>query len=114
MNFYRYEAVQYASMGLDDEYVRSGFPNPRLELRTYNLFKETSKGYWIGYGTFHELCWKKWIPKVSRKRYAYPTKKEALTNYIMRTKKRIKILQYQIDSCKIGLDFAKNIEKELI
>lgn len=113
MNFYRYETVEYASMGIDGEYERSKFPNPKLELRTYNLMKETPKGYWIGYGSFSKFCWKKWIPKESRKRFAYPTKKEALNNYIKRTEKRIDIMEYKISSCKIGLNLALAIEKDL-
>lgn len=48
MKFYRYEAVQYATIDHDGEYVSSPFPNPKLELRTYDLIKETPKGYWIG------------------------------------------------------------------
>ena len=113
MEFYRYEAVQYASMGIDGEYERSRFPNPKLELNTYNLLKETPKGYWIGHGVFSKLCWKKWISKTSRKRFAYPTKKEAITNYIKRTKRRIEIMEYGVWSCKIALDIAMTMEKDL-
>ena len=113
MKFYRYEVVQYASMGIDGEYERSRFPNPVLQLREYDLLKETPKGYWIGYGIFDKFSWKKWIPKESRKRFAYPTKEEAIMNYIIRTKKRTGILQYQIDSCKISLNLAEEVKKEL-
>jgi hypothetical protein len=106
MKFYRYEMVQYAEKDYDGEYISPIFPNPKLELREYDLFKETPKGYWIGYDKFYK--WKKWIPKISRKRFAYPTKEEALNNFIKRTEKRIKILKWQLDSCEIGLNLAKN------
>lgn len=35
---------------------------------------------------------KKWIPKINKKRYAYPSKKDAIENYLKRTDKYIKIL----------------------
>ena len=61
MKFYRYEIVVYAVMGDDGDYTDSHLPNPKLELRTYDLFKETPKGYWIGYGSLGEYKynWKK-------------------------------------------------------
>jgi hypothetical protein len=107
MNFYRYETVEYASIGWDGEYTRSKIPNPSLELRTFDLIEETPKGYWIGFIN----CKFKWVSKTSKKRYAYPSKEEALNAYILRTKKRIEILNYQISSCNIGLDLAE-IEKK--
>jgi hypothetical protein len=39
MNFYRYETVQYASLGMDGDYTRSKIPNPKLELRTVACMK---------------------------------------------------------------------------
>ena len=109
MKFYRYEAVQYAVIGDDGEYTDSHLPNPKLELRTYDLLRETSKGYWIGYGSLgqHKYNWQKWVSKTSKKRFAYPTEKEALTNFIKRTEKRLKILDSQLMACKISLNLAK-------
>jgi hypothetical protein len=104
MNFYRYESVEYAVLDYDGDYVSSPIPNPKLELRTYELKKETNKGYWIGFNGFSS--YKKWIPKISKKRYAYPTKEEAIINYIKRTEKRIKILQRQIYCSEITLRYA--------
>lgn len=104
MKFYRYEAVQYAVLGIDGDFDSQGFPNPKLELRVYNLYKETPKGYWIGYGSYLGLHYKGiWVSKTTKKRYAYPTKGEALMNYKLRTEKRLKILNYQATSCNITL-----------
>lgn len=111
-SFYRYEAVQYASLGVDGEYESPEIPNPKVELRTYNLFKETTKGYWIGYGNLCEGKLRsqgKWVSKTSVKRFAYPTKKEALENFIKRTEKRVKILKYQLWSCELSIINAKGI-----
>ena len=95
MNFYRYEAVEYAEHDIDGELVSPTFSNPKLELREYNLFKETLKGYWIGYYNPFGVRlgeWQKWVSKTSKKRFAYPTKEEALINFIKRTERRIGIL----------------------
>ena len=102
--FFRYEWQEYASHDYDGELISPLFPNPTLELRTYDLIKETEKGYWIGYKGF---SFKKWIPKKSKKRYAYPTKEEALQNFIARTKRRVDILKRQIDCCKIAISLAE-------
>ena len=91
--FFRYEWQEYAEHDYDGELCAPSFPNPKLELRTYDLIKETEKGYWIGYKGF---SFKKWIPKKSKKRYAYPIKEEALQNFIARTKCRANILKRQI------------------
>jgi hypothetical protein len=110
MKFYRYEAVEYASTDMNGEYVSPLYPNPKLEVRDYDLIKETPKGYWIGimndYG--HQIgSWQKWVSKTSRKKYAYPTKKEALNNYIIRTERRIKILDWQVRACNSALNTAR-------
>ena len=110
MKFYRYEAHEYAVLDYDGEYVSSPFPNPKLEVMEYELIKETPKGYWIGLrlNSWSETVhWKKWIPKSSKKRYAYPTKEEALTNYIKRTERRVSILKHQLRVSEISLRDAK-------
>lgn len=116
MNFYRYEAVQYVSMSDEGDYsesLLSKFPNPILELRVFNLFKETPKGYWIGHGHpnigLHDKG--KWVSKTSKKRFAYPTRKEALLNYIKRTEKAIKIMKNRIDFSKSALLKAEKLYK---
>ena len=106
--FYRYEAVQYA-VSNDEDHISPILPNPQLQLREYNLFKETLKGYWIGYGSFgpNMYSWKKWVSKTAKKRFAYPTQKEALVAYIKRTERRCSILKAQLSSCNIVLLLAK-------
>jgi hypothetical protein len=110
IKFYRYVAIEYASTDYDGEYVQSSIPNPKLELHIFNLYKETPKGYWIGYGKPNNLHDKgKWVSKTSRKRYAYPTKEEALNNYIKRTERRIRILSWQLKVSKISVSLAKDL-----
>jgi hypothetical protein len=112
MEFYRYEARTYANISGDDDYNRYSLPllpNVKVELITYNLHKETPKGYWVGFGNhvFGKLRGNSiWISKTSKRRRAYPTKEEALTNFITRTKRRAKILQSQLDICLTALSIA--------
>lgn len=103
MKFYRYEAKEYAVLGMDGEYESSDIPNPKIELQRYRLIKETPKGYWISQCWDKKPYFKRWISKTSRKRYAYPTKAEALQNYIKRTERRIKIMKRQVWACEIAL-----------
>lgn len=107
MKFYRYEAIQYAEHDIDGELVSPKILNPTIELREYDILKETLKGYWIGHKKFPELS-KTWVSKTSKKKFAYSTKDEALINFIKRTEKRIKILEHQIIFSKIVLGKLKS------
>lgn len=111
MKFYRYEAVEYGS--IDGDYIFSAVLSPKLVLYTYNLWKETPKGYWIGIGVpfnKEEISrLGRWVSKTAKKRYAYPSKEEALVNFIKRTERRIEILTHQLEVCKISIDVAKQM-----
>lgn len=72
----------------------------------FDLFKETPKGYWIGYGNVAPGNLRsdaRWVSKTSKKRYAYPTEKEALNYFIKKSERQISILKRQIWSCEISL-----------
>ena len=114
MEFYRYEIREYASMDFDGDYVASHIPNPTVELRRYSKLRETPKGYWIGFGGgFRQLSWKKWVSKTSLRRYAYPSKEEAMQNFIKRTEKRSRILKRQALCCDIALGQAEVIRAKI-
>ncbi len=113
MKFYRYDWREYASIDYDDGYsYHNPLPDPKIELSTLALVKETKKGYWITYDSFGS-GWKKWIPKESKKRFAYPTKEEALNSFIKRTEKRLQINQHEVECCRVALLRAKDIKYEL-
>lgn len=111
---------EYASMDADCEYgdsLLSSFPDPKLTLIEFNLYKETPKGYWIGYGNLSNLYeglslrnQSRWIPKASKKRYAYPTKEEALNYFIIRTQRRLEHAEYEKNLCEAGISLAKNLK----
>ena len=72
-------------------------------------------GYWIGYGNpgdgFHSDS--RWVAKSGKKRYAYPTKKEALTSFFKRKKQQVRILGNKLRSAETALRNAEKMLKDL-
>lgn len=102
--FYRYYMQVYAS---NDGW---GPSTVQIQLMKFYLVKETPKGYWISYeGGVAYLKNDKWVSKTSRKRFAYPTKEEALRAFIMRTERRQLILETQLSDCKRAIHLAKTM-----
>lgn len=108
MKFYRYVWVEYAEHDYDGELCSPKLPNPKITINTFELKKETEKGYWIGIEGIDKAM--RWISKSSKKRYAYPTKEEALLNFIKRTEKRVKILSHDLACCEIAIKLAQSIQ----
>ena len=77
---YRYESVRFSTV-IDAEREIYGVTKAKLRCNEYSVTAETPKGYWVGY-------WKgnkdRWVHKTSRKRFAHPTKEEALEAYRQR------------------------------
>jgi len=76
----------------------------------FKLVKETPCGYWITFDTDHFASWRKWIPKISNKRYAYPTKAEALYSFIRRKQMQIKHCERDLQNAKQVLSIAKEMK----
>ena len=103
MEFYRYEFSVTVSASDDDRLSFPLFRHINLYCNTFYLVKETPKGYWIDRIKVAEYLedyrlkdikkYCRWIPKKSKKRYAYPTKQEALNYFIKRTEKYKRILK---------------------
>lgn len=79
---YRYDSRRY-SVTLDSERELYGVLDAKLVCEEYQVTVHTPEGYWIGaFDTDKD----RWIGKYAKKRYAYPTKAEALEAYILRKK----------------------------
>ena len=74
-----------------------------VALREYELIKETPMGYWISFSQSSASYWKKWVLKRSQRRFAYPTKDEAMVNFTKRTEMRIKYLKRDLRACERAL-----------
>lgn len=66
-----------------------------LVLTSYPINKYTPKGYWVCTNT-------KWVSNSSRKRWAYPTKEEALNSYRIRNTHRIHYLERDLVIAKFA------------
>ena len=99
MKFYRYEEVNYHQIGI------------RVHEREFELLKETPKGYWINLFPDQLIPTKKWVSKDAKKRYAYPTKKEALNSFIARKKRQTEILEAQLSNARMALMKGKEMKE---
>jgi len=108
MKFYRYDQINY-------EY------EAEVKLNEYALLKETPCGYWIlsdpiYYHVISKPMFadgnKRWISKTARKRFAYPTKAEALNSFKIRKERQIGILSGQLENAKEALQKANDIVLE--
>jgi hypothetical protein len=116
MEFYRARLSITVPMAYEEDCPStvSFFRKQNVRFSTYCLIKETPKGHWIQYGTRNNLKGpKKWVSKTSKKRFAYPTKEEALFGLQKRTERRMNILSSQLSDCKDGLLSIKVSQKKL-
>jgi len=88
--FYRY----------NNEY-NSGFTLNVVKCLVFDEVRETPKGHYID--SYTKYGNQRWVSKTSRKRFAYPTKKEALTSFLARKKRQVSILEHQLTNAKSGL-----------
>lgn len=102
MQFYRYE----------ERAEGDSWAPPKLYCYEYFVEKETSCGYWImpQVGVYCRIK-RRWVSKTARKRYAYPSKNEALKALIARKRRQKAICEYQIDLAVATITVA---EKELL
>ena len=103
---YRYKEVLYASFDSDgDLYEGSG----RIDLckEEYRVTSVTPKGAWVSPIYYYKPRFRFILAK-ARKRFAHANEKDALESYIARQKRRIAILEYQIDKSRRGMNHAKN------
>lgn len=110
LRFYRYETDLFILFGDD-------IPQVRNKLRMFDLLRETPKGYWIvperANSERYREKYKRWIPKESKKRFAYPTKSEAYHGYIKRMDRYIHILKSRLNNAQTALLIAKGDKEKL-
>lgn len=109
MRFYRYRTS--ITSHYDSGFDKYTLCSPTVELSEFKLMKETPKGYWIGYSWDTEPY--KWVSKTSRKRFAYPTKEEALKSFIIRTQRSIQIMKERQYTAELALSVAQKMQEQL-
>lgn len=96
---YRYNAVRH-SVTINAEMEMYGVSKPRLVLQDYKVVATTKKGYWITYLSGGK---DKWVSASSWKRFAHPTKKEALESYIQRKKAYVRYASHTLSRAEEDL-----------
>ena len=96
---YRYISQRYSYV-IDAEMEMYGVTDPKLLLCEYKVQKTTPCGYWIYWGQPRG----KWVSATARKRFAHPTKAEALEAYGYRKKAYIRHCEARLSRAK--QDFA--------
>lgn len=76
-----------------------------LVIEEHEVKKETKCGYWIG----SEYV-KRWVSKTSTKRFAYPSKEEAVESFTARKRRQIKILNSQIMNAEDALELVQKVD----
>ena len=100
MKCYRYDDVSYES-------------GPKIILSTFKVIKETPCGWWI-IQQWGDWCTpdedKRWVSKIARKRYAYPTKEEAMISFTARKTRQLSFLKAQTSYVEEILDLIEDYE----
>ena len=81
----------------------------RIYLEELYSIKSTTKGYWITGNSLYYLC--RFVLKDSRKRYAYPTKEEAMNNFKKRTESSLQFAEIAVKNAKKFLKEIKALGK---
>ncbi len=68
----------------------------------FTVFKQTEEGYWFNY-----YGGAKWTSRIATRRFAYPTKKEAMVSYKKRKQRQILLLEGQLINANIQYKAAK-------
>ena len=87
-----------------------------IGFEVHTVLKRTPKGYWIGppHNAFSDFGHRsRWVSDGSRKRFAYPTKKEALFNFVARKVRQMEILGHRLEEAKDALKQGKNMLKNM-
>lgn len=80
-----------------------------VEPERYRILRRTPKGVWIEMSGFPFTD--KFVLLYGRKRFAYPTKEEALTSFIARKRRQIGICKYQLEVAERAMEIAKDIRE---
>lgn len=106
--FYRIYAQSYSTI-VDAEREVFGVSPLYLEESIYEVVKLTPKGVWLNFGEWR-LPKNIFVLNGSRKKFAYPTREEALEGFIQKKKRHVSILAAQHDDAKAALDLALDVQ----
>jgi hypothetical protein len=97
---YRYEDTKVCT-GWDEDPCHNW--KVSIYLREYPVLRVTRTGGWIKRGWNTE----RFVSATGRKRFAYPTEKEAWTSFLVRKRRRVEYLASQLDYARAVLSQAQ-------
>lgn len=100
--WYRYEDHR---VGHADEYGDLVSVSVQLSHREYTVTKVTPKGVWLTWGFGGS---NRFVLVDARKRFAHPTKEEALESLMARKTSQIRILEKQLEYARTALFMGKS------
>ena len=106
---YRVEPT-FSGQGYSEDYGYFLGVQCKLQMREYDIVSETAKGVWI---SLYGYITKKWVSNSAKKRFAYPTPKEALEAFKHRNKSYIRILKRKLDWAEMAKNRIEEFEKTL-
>lgn len=105
--WYRYEDQRYAPP-LDEWERPCGAGRLAVELREYRVSRVTPKGVWLG-----GFYTRRFVLLEANKRFACPTKAEAMTSFLARKEKQAGILSSRLRNVELAIQMGKELEKKL-
>ncbi|HTS04767.1 MAG TPA: hypothetical protein VMP68_04225 [Candidatus Eisenbacteria bacterium] len=99
--WYRYEAKRNGFWDNDNDHFE--FTGMRLVMFEYSVAKTTPKGVWLQESINH----KRFVLRDARKRYACPTKKEALESFLARKQKHLRIERQRVQEIEESIALAQ-------
>lgn len=110
--WYRFEDKQYAAP-LDEWGYTQGKGQIKVECRTFKVVRHTPKGVWlaahIGPWTSRE---ERFVLNGARKKYAHPTKAEAIESFLARKQAQLRIYTARADRARQASAMAKAMHEE--
>jgi hypothetical protein len=82
-----------------------------VHLFEYTVVKETPKGVWLALFEFSSL--KRFVLLDARKKFACPTKEEAMESFLARKRKQVKILSNQLRHVKEAIQIAEDLCRKI-
>lgn len=107
--WYRYDDIQYAPP-LDEFDMPIGRGRLELRLTTFRVVRLTPTGAWL---TPHPIVSPRFARRDARKRYACPTKQEALESFFARKRRQKSIYEARIRQVEEAMVLAAREQKKL-
>ena len=105
----RYDARYYAGCGVSEFGLEMPYTSgPHLQLTEYEVERRTPKGVWL-----KGLLFRRWVPLVARRRFAHPTKQQALESFCARRAAQQRILHKQLKRAQTEMRAAQRLLAQL-